>query len=146
MFHFHLTEMKKFPIPDDDLLNHPCLLTLEQEINLSHTCGYISMLKTGITIIIIGLEYISMAPLEGAPNHCGGGREKEKKKKKNSSGNEQQKAEISEFLDNLRELGIGDPQSPTLPSLLLLLHLMMINEIELRCLMSREDSLKSGYL
>ena len=35
-----------------------------------------------------------------------------------SPGNEQQKAEISEFLDDLRELGIGDPKSPTpdLPS------------------------------
>ena len=30
-----------------------------------------------------------------------------------SSSNDQQKVEISEFLDDLRELGIGDPKSPT---------------------------------
>ena len=30
-----------------------------------------------------------------------------------SAGDDQQKTEISEFLDDLRELGIGDPTSPT---------------------------------
>lgn len=38
---------EEVPIPDDDLLNHPCLRVLENEVDLAHTCGYISMLKTG---------------------------------------------------------------------------------------------------
>lgn len=38
---------EEVPIPDDDLLNHPCLRVLETEVDLAHSCGYISMLKTG---------------------------------------------------------------------------------------------------
>ena len=106
------------PIPDDDLLNHPSLTTLESHVDLSHTCGYLSMLRTGWCSgaerysITTSLSLSLSLSLSGAPV-TGGGRGKKKKKPSNSHAtNDQQKAEISEFLDDLRELGIGDPTSP----------------------------------
>ena len=38
---------EEVPIPDDDPLNHPCLRVLEREMDISHTCGYLTMLRTG---------------------------------------------------------------------------------------------------
>lgn len=40
---------EEVPIPDEDPLNHPCLRVLENEMDLAHTCGYITMLRTGRT-------------------------------------------------------------------------------------------------
>ena len=39
---------EEVPIPEDDLLNHPCLSRLEAQVDLAHTCGYLSMLRTGM--------------------------------------------------------------------------------------------------
>ncbi|CAI8043415.1 Protein FAM91A1 [Geodia barretti] len=87
---------EEVPIPEDDLLNHPCLSRLEAQVDLAHTCGYLSMLRTG------------------APCVNGGGKGKKRPDRHHSSSNHQQKAEISEFLQDLRQLGIGgDPASPT---------------------------------
>lgn len=35
------------PPPIGDLLQHPCLRHLEEEVMLSHMCGYFTLLKTG---------------------------------------------------------------------------------------------------
>ena len=40
---------EEVPIPDDDLLNHPCLQQLEAELDMAHSCGYVSMLQTGLS-------------------------------------------------------------------------------------------------
>ncbi len=36
--------------PTGDLLQHPCLRQLEQEVDLCHMCGYITLLKTGVPL------------------------------------------------------------------------------------------------
>ena len=53
--------------------------------------------------------YHTVCDSSGAPTVNNG---KKRTIKSQSPSNEQQKAEISEFLDDLRELGIGDPLSP----------------------------------
>ncbi len=69
----------------DDLLNHPCLKQLERDLDIKHTCGYIRMLKSG-------------APLtKPRPPHA----------PRNLAQDKTNNAEISNFLDDLRELGIG---------------------------------------
>ena len=46
---------EEVPIPDDDPLNHPCLRVLEREMDISHTCGYLTMLRTGGSGIVHNL-------------------------------------------------------------------------------------------
>ena len=77
----------------DDLLHHPCLKQLEQQLDLMHTCGYVTMLRTG-------------APPTA---HAHRRRRKPSPKKQKPTAEEKAKQhEISEFLDDLRELGIGE--------------------------------------
>ena len=42
------------PATTDDLLHHPSLAQLEREIDLRHTCGYITLLRTGAPRIRLG--------------------------------------------------------------------------------------------
>lgn len=83
----------------DELLQHPCLEVLEKEIDVQHSCGYINLLRTG------------------APPR----KEKSKGQSASSSGRKQQpsaeekakQCEISDFLEDLKELGIDEPKTPT---------------------------------
>lgn len=70
----------------DDLMNHPCLKQFERDLDIKHTCGYIRMLKSGA-------PPTKPRPLCNAP--------------RNTVQDEAKKAEISSFLDDLRDLGIG---------------------------------------
>ena len=54
---------EEVPIPEDDLLNHPCLQELETEVDLSHTCGYLSMLKTGTLLLLLLGPWLLTFPL-----------------------------------------------------------------------------------
>ena len=87
-------------VVDDDILNHPCLLTLGTEVDLKHMCGFITMLK-------IGLPHVTKSTRSKKPPV------------RNNISNEAkaQRAEIDEFLHDLKELGIGgmesEPQTPT---------------------------------
>ena len=112
------------PIPDDDPVNHPCLRQLEKEVDTTHMCGYISMLRTGATSshppssqsAPLFPPSIPLSPPPGAPPPAGRRRREAAGKRAASQATPQeakQKTEISEFLDDLRELGIGDPKSPT---------------------------------
>ena len=83
----------------DELLQHPCLEVLEKEIDVQHTCGYINLLRTG------------------APPQL-----KKTKDRSTTSTNRQQQpsaeekaqqSEISNFLEDLKELGIDEPKTPT---------------------------------
>lgn len=58
------------------------------------------------------LSHIVINTSIGAPSQTTKGR-KGPIRSQQLPGDEQQKTEISEFLDDLRELGIGDPKSPT---------------------------------
>ena len=80
---------------DDDILKHPCLLTLGTEIDLKHMCGFITMLKVGM-------------PRVTKPT-----RSKKTPVMRNNLSNEAkaQRAEIDEFLHDLRELGIYGMES-----------------------------------
>ena len=88
-------------VVDDDILNHPCLLTLGTEVDLKHMCGFITMLK-------IGLPHVTKSTRSKKPPVV-----------RNNISNEAkaQRAEIDEFLHDLKELGIGgmesEPQTPT---------------------------------
>ena len=74
-------------IPSDDLLNHPCLKQLERDLDIQHTCGYIRLLKSGAPAL--------------RPRHAS----------RKTVGDKTKNAEISSFLDDLRELGIGQSQT-----------------------------------
>ena len=90
----------------DDLLNHPCLSVLERELDLEHTCGYVTMLKTGAPPQLPGRQSKGKqqrAGLHQTPTKTGVAVNQEisaKEKEKQSA--------ISEFLEDLKELGIGD--------------------------------------
>ena len=75
-----------------DIVNHPALRRLEEIINLDNSCGYVSMLKTG-------------APKSNQSSISQSASPKEKTKPGENE-------EISEFLDDLKELGLGDLESP----------------------------------
>ena len=80
----------------DDPLNHPSLRQLERDLDVQHTCGYIRLLRTG-------------APLPRSrllPEDKASCRVKKTEEDKAKS------AEISSFLEDLRELGIGQSQTP----------------------------------
>ncbi len=76
--------------PPDDLLNHPCLKQLERDLDIQHTCGYIRLLKSG-----------APALKPRTPRHA----------VRKTVGDKTKNAEISSFLDDLRELGIGQSQT-----------------------------------
>ena len=80
----------------DDPLNHPCLRQLERDLDVQHTCGYIRLLRTGAPPPRSKLRPESKAS-------CGVKKTEEDKAKN---------AEISSFLEDLRELGIGQSQTP----------------------------------
>lgn len=87
---------------DDDILKHPCLLTLGTEIDLKHMCGFITMLKLGMPRTSKPTRSKKAAPVIS---------------NKLSSEAKAQRAEIDEFLHDLKELGIGgmesEPHTPT---------------------------------
>ena len=80
---------------DNDILKHPCLLTLGTEINLKHMCGFITRLKIYM-------------PCINKPT-----RSKKAPVMYNNLSNEAkaQGAEIDEFLLDLKELRIGGMES-----------------------------------
>lgn len=78
----------------DDLLNHPCLHQLETTLNLTHTCGYITMLKSGAP------------PKKTRPLKQGLAASKTPKSP--TAAEKAKQSEISDFLEDLKELGIGD--------------------------------------
>ena len=91
---------------EDDIVNHPCLLTLGIEIDLKHMCGFITMLKTGMLrghMIKLNITRLKKTPTM-LPN-------------KISNEVKAQKEEIDEFRHDLKELGIGgmdsEPNTPT---------------------------------
>ena len=79
----------------DDLLHHPCLKQLEQQLDLAHTSGYVTMLRTG-------------APPNAHTPRRRVGRKPSPKTQKPTAEERAKQHEISEFLDDLRELGIGE--------------------------------------
>lgn len=82
-----------------DLLQHPCLHRLEEQVDLAHTCGYVTLLKTGVPLEAHSRTKHKRRRLQ-SPNG----------KLASKSNNEKQK--ITEFLQDMQELGIGDP-TPT---------------------------------
>ena len=71
---------------------------LEKEIDVQHTCGYIIFLRTG-------------APLQ-QPD-CRGQSSTAISGKQPTAEEKAKQSEISDFLEDLRELGIGDPKGNT---------------------------------
>lgn len=93
----------------DDLLNHPCLSLLERELDLHHTCGYVTLLKTGAPPEAAqnkGRQ--STTPLLKSSSSSQGGEEGQQTKQQLSAKEKEKEKEISEFLEDLKELGIGD--------------------------------------
>lgn len=84
-----------FPSSSDDLVQHPCLKQLEQQLDLTHTCGYVTLLRTG-------------APRTAHTPHRRAGRKPSPQVRKPTAEERAKQHEISEFLDDLRELGIGE--------------------------------------
>jgi len=84
-----------FPSSSDDLVQHPCLKQLEQQLDLTHTCGYVTLLRTG-------------APRTAHTPHRRSGRKPSPQVRKPTAEERAKQHEISEFLDDLRELGIGE--------------------------------------
>ena len=82
-------------ILSDDLLHHPCLKQLEQQLDLAHSCGYVTMLRTG-------------APPNAHTPRRRVGKKTSPKTQKPTAEERAKQHEISEFLDDLRELGIGE--------------------------------------
>ena len=82
----------------DDLVNHPSLRRLEERTNLNHSCGYVTLLQSGLPSEVKKKQRKAskaVQPLKKEPMA-------------ESEGN----PEIAEFLDDLKELGIGDLDSP----------------------------------
>ena len=85
----------------DELLQHPCLQVLEKEIDVQHTCGYIIFLRTG-------------APVQ-QPDCRGQSSSTTISRKQPTAEEKAKQSEISDFLEDLKELGIGDPKSNNTP-------------------------------
>ena len=86
-----------FPFDQTDqsassLLDHPRLRRLQEKVDLTHTCGYITLLKSGAP------PSHHHQPPHPHPSQQTANRHK-------------QEAEISEFLEDLRELGIGEGET-----------------------------------
>ena len=83
----------------DELLEHPCLQVLEKEIDVKHTCGYVNLLRTG-------------APPQQQTGSYDRGQSS--KRKQPTAEDQAKQSEISDFLEDLKELGIDEPKvAPT---------------------------------
>ena len=83
------------------MLNHPCLSQLEKAIDMKQTCGYITMLRTGAppTAHRKPRPHRKQGPHLQSP----------------TAAEKQKQHEISEFLHDLQELGIGEPKPEAFP-------------------------------
>ena len=83
----------------DELLQHPCLEVLEKEIDVRHTCGYINLLRTG-----------APPQQKRTRDHSASS---SSRKQQPSAEEKAKQSEISNFLEDLKELGIDEPKTPT---------------------------------
>ena len=83
----------------DDLLQHPCLPVLEREMDVIHTCGYINFLRTGAPP-----QPQTAGPQRGQSTTTNAGQ------KQPTAEEKAKQSEISDFLEDLKELGIGEPK------------------------------------
>lgn len=73
---------------------------LEKDLNVQDTCGYIRLLKTGAL------------PTSKKPHPSNRSAHGSVNSRKETAEEKAKQTEISDFLDDLRELGIGQPKSP----------------------------------
>ena len=81
-------------------MQHPCLEVLEKEIDIQHTCGYVNLLRTG-------------APPQQEKSKGQNGTSRNRKKQPNAEEKAKQ-SEISNFLEDLKELGLDEPKKPAI--------------------------------
>lgn len=72
---------------------------LEKEIDIQHTCGYVNLLRTG-----------APPQPQGAASNAGQSSASSRRSKQPTAEEKAKQSEISDFLEDLKELGLDEPK------------------------------------